>query len=298
MNLRQIEVFQAVMQTGSTIEAARLLHVSQPGISRMLAHIELQLGLPLFERRKGRLLPTPQADALYAEVRQVYRGVQRIGDCVRALKEGGGQTLRVLCSPSTGLELVPQAVAHASQRLPAARFQIETLPAREITARLVGREADLAISTVPLDHPLLQSRPLGPWTLVCVFPQGHPLARHAAVEARELLRHRLIVFGADTPQARFVRARAASLSMPVHAAIEVRSGLMACALAAKGGGVAVVDDLTARAWSGRGLDSRPLAQAPLLRIEAVTSLQSATFSLAEQLVRQIEQQVRSGGGPG
>ena len=65
MNLRQIEVFQAVMQTGSTVEAARLLHVSQPGISRMLAHIELQLGLTLFERRKGKLLPTPQADALY-----------------------------------------------------------------------------------------------------------------------------------------------------------------------------------------------------------------------------------------
>ena len=56
MNLRQIEVFRAVMLAGSVTDAARSLHVSQPGISRMLSHIELQLGLRLFERRKGRLL--------------------------------------------------------------------------------------------------------------------------------------------------------------------------------------------------------------------------------------------------
>ena len=68
MNLRQIEVFRATMLTGSTADAARLLHVSQPGISRMIGHIELQLGLRLFERGKGRIKPTPEAHALYAEV--------------------------------------------------------------------------------------------------------------------------------------------------------------------------------------------------------------------------------------
>ncbi|MEO6018139.1 MAG: LysR family transcriptional regulator, partial [Polaromonas sp.] len=41
MNLRQIEVFRAVMLAGSVTGAAQLLHVSQPGISRMLAHVEL-----------------------------------------------------------------------------------------------------------------------------------------------------------------------------------------------------------------------------------------------------------------
>jgi DNA-binding transcriptional LysR family regulator len=60
MNLRQIEVFRAVMLAGSVTDAARSLHVSQPGISRMLSHIELQLGLRLFERHKGRLRPRPR----------------------------------------------------------------------------------------------------------------------------------------------------------------------------------------------------------------------------------------------
>ena len=65
MNIRQIEIFRAVMQAGSITGAAHLLHVSQPGVSRMLAHIELQLGLALFERTRGKLRPTPEAQALY-----------------------------------------------------------------------------------------------------------------------------------------------------------------------------------------------------------------------------------------
>ena len=88
MNLRQIEVFRAIMLAGSITDAARLLHVSQPGISRMLGHIELQLGLRLFERRRGRLHPTPEAQALYAEVDRVYQGVQRVDEKARDLREG------------------------------------------------------------------------------------------------------------------------------------------------------------------------------------------------------------------
>ena len=55
MNLRQIEVFRAVMITGSVSGAARLLHVSIPAVSRLLSHTESRLGFLLFERVKGRL---------------------------------------------------------------------------------------------------------------------------------------------------------------------------------------------------------------------------------------------------
>ena len=58
MRLKHIEVFHAVMQTGSVSAAARLLHVTQPAVSRTLQHAELQLGFPLFERVRGRLTPT------------------------------------------------------------------------------------------------------------------------------------------------------------------------------------------------------------------------------------------------
>ena len=58
MNLRQMEVFRAVMLTGGVGGAAQLLHVSQPAISKVLAQAQKQAGFALFERVKGRLLPT------------------------------------------------------------------------------------------------------------------------------------------------------------------------------------------------------------------------------------------------
>jgi len=56
-----IEYFRAVMESGSVSGAAALLNVSQPNVSRMIKYTEMRLGLTLFERRKGRLQPTPEA---------------------------------------------------------------------------------------------------------------------------------------------------------------------------------------------------------------------------------------------
>lgn len=61
INLRQIEVFRAIMMTGSISGAAKLLNVSQPAISRLISYTETRVGLVLFERIKGRLYPTPEA---------------------------------------------------------------------------------------------------------------------------------------------------------------------------------------------------------------------------------------------
>ena len=53
LNLRQIEVFRAIMLTGSISGAAKLLNVSQPAVSRLIAYTESRVGLMLFERIKG-----------------------------------------------------------------------------------------------------------------------------------------------------------------------------------------------------------------------------------------------------
>src|SRR5687768_8239468 len=64
MNLRQMEVFRAVMVSGGVNSAAALLHVSPPAISKVLAQAAKSTGLVLFERVRGRLIPTPEAQQL------------------------------------------------------------------------------------------------------------------------------------------------------------------------------------------------------------------------------------------
>ena len=57
MNLRQLEVFQAVMQTGNMSAAARLICITPSAVSKTISHTELQLGYKLFTRGKGTLAP-------------------------------------------------------------------------------------------------------------------------------------------------------------------------------------------------------------------------------------------------
>jgi DNA-binding transcriptional LysR family regulator len=293
MNLRQIEVFRAVMLAGSVPGAAQLLHVSQPGISRMLAHIELQLGLRLFERSRGKLRATPEAQALYAEVEQVYRGVQRIDDRARDLKTGGGLALRVLASPSTALEAVPRAVAELSVQYPTARIYMETQLVREMVGQLARGEADVAISTLPIEHALLASQAIGSWSLACVFAAGHPFAARRSVGVRELLEEPLIAFSPDTPQGRLLHDWSREHGVAPRSRVEVRSGQAACALAACGAGVAIVDDLTARAWQSSKLGFRPLARSPSFEVRAVHNASLPPSALAHSFVERVKAGLRA-----
>ena len=63
--LRQMEVFRAVMLTGSINAAAKMLYVSQPAVSKLVAHTETTLGPRRFERAKGRPAPPAKAPAVF-----------------------------------------------------------------------------------------------------------------------------------------------------------------------------------------------------------------------------------------
>lgn len=78
MRLRHIEVFQAIVQTGSISAAARLLNVSQPNVSRVLNHAEQQLGFALFERRAQGMVVTAEGRRLLPEVEDIYQRLQSI----------------------------------------------------------------------------------------------------------------------------------------------------------------------------------------------------------------------------
>ncbi len=78
MRLRHIEVFHAIYSCGSVTRAAEVLNVSQPSVSKVLAHAEQQLGYRLFDRIKGKLVPTPEADQLFTHVDEVNESLDRM----------------------------------------------------------------------------------------------------------------------------------------------------------------------------------------------------------------------------
>src|SRR3569833_4459823 len=78
INSRQVEAFRAMMLTGSVTEAAKLMKVTQPAVSRLLRDLQALLKMELFERRGTGLVPTAAALALYTEVERSFVGLERI----------------------------------------------------------------------------------------------------------------------------------------------------------------------------------------------------------------------------
>lgn len=161
MRLRHIEVFNAVMLTGSVSAAARLINVTQPAVSRILAHAELQLGFALFQRTRGRLVPTREAQILHPHFEQLFAqlgDVQRLA--ARLRQEERKDELRILTVFALSFEVLPRALRAFRIQYPGVAVTIDALHSPQIVAALVRQEADLGFVFTGVAHPCCAPLPL------------------------------------------------------------------------------------------------------------------------------------------
>ena len=116
VRLRHIEVFGAIISTGSAAGAAKLLHISQPAISKILKHAEQSLGFALFIRDKGRLVPTPEAIRLRQELVPLEDQLRRIRRLSTTLAQGAVRPLAIALTPAIAYSVLPRAIAAWSTR--------------------------------------------------------------------------------------------------------------------------------------------------------------------------------------
>lgn len=291
MNLRQIEVFRAVMQAGSISGAASALHVSQPAVSRLIRYLEVKLSVALFERTGGRLHPTPEARALMREIDSAYRGIDRVRQCAEQLRHGVADTLRISTNLSPALELVPRAIAALKAAMPRLHISVEIATHAEITEQLLGGTCDIGVAAfVQAQHPAVTAQLIGEGDVLCAMAASHPLAGAKRLKLQELQQHDIISFGTETPHGKLV----AGLLGAAHSAspaptVEVRYAYVACSIAASGWGIALVDDLTASRFERDGLVLRPLAQPVRYQAYALGSAQRPLSAAGRELARLLGQ---------
>ncbi len=97
INFRQLEVLKTLLATGSTIATAKSMGLSQSGVSRLLQQLETDLELRLFDRDKGRLIPTPEASILARDAETILLGLNRFSGLAEDLRSGakGPELVRV-----------------------------------------------------------------------------------------------------------------------------------------------------------------------------------------------------------
>ncbi|MEY2249523.1 LysR family transcriptional regulator [Comamonas sediminis] len=282
LNMRQLEVFHAIMTTGTISGAALALHVSQPALSRALAHCEARLGYLLFERQGRRLQPTPEAQRLHEEARDLYRGLDRLNTLAQRIGQAGVDTLHLACSATFANTLIPQALQQLMRYSPQLRVDFRTATYDELPEYLLSGQADVGVSLVESNHPGLKSRLIGRQHLVCVLPPQHPLADRALVDPVELCETAWIGYPPDTPLGRLC---ASALTMDVSSAsIQVRSPAIALSCVQTGLGAAIVDASCIPPIPRDDIVVRPLTADVYSDIWAITSARQPCAAAGQQFI--------------
>lgn len=302
MRLRHIEVFHAIMLTGSVSGAARMLHVTQPAVSRTLQHAELQLGFALFERAGGRLQPTPEAQALFPQVERLF---EQLGDVQRLsanLQAGRGQgVLRVLTVPGLGLEIFPRAVQLFRVRHPQVLVCHQTLHTTQIASALVLQEADVGYVFNMGGHPALVSEEMARQPVVCVAPKGMlpgDVLRSGVVSLAQLAGLPVIGVDRSDPLGRVLDLAQDEAQVRLSEVVSVQTYHVGLALAHQGVGMALVEACTAVSADRSRVDVLQLAPALHAAVHALRAKAQAPSQAMSAFTRCMRQALRQAlGGP-
>ena len=153
MNLRQLEAFRATIRCGSITEAAKMMHISQPSVSRLIADLEQSAGFPLFLRVGRGLAPTVEGRHFYEGVEGMFMGIDRLQDLAKSIRTSRGGTISIGAIQSIATIELPKAISHLYHENPDIEFAVQprNTPAildavqmRQLDLGIVGREPDYA----------------------------------------------------------------------------------------------------------------------------------------------------------
>jgi DNA-binding transcriptional LysR family regulator len=186
VNLRQIEALKAVVETGTVSRAAELLNISQPGTSKLITHLELDTGLKLFDRLKGRLAPTEHGMRLYDEIERIFAGVQQVENAITAIRREEQGRVAVGALPALSASFVHRATISFLDSHPDVFCSVESLSSEWVVERVVSRQLDVGLISPLIDNPYLVREPLLAQALVCVMPPDHPLTAKLVIQPKDL----------------------------------------------------------------------------------------------------------------
>lgn len=241
MNLRQLEIFGAVMSTGTTVGAANLLNVSQPAVSQMILHMEDQLKFELFHRQRGRLVPTQEAELLFTKAQKVFEAFEATRFVVDQIKGKLIGELRVVCTPALGNAVVPLAISRFREGRPDVKVSVEVGSLDYVQNSVEIGKADVGVHYLQQEHPLLNRMMLGDLSMICIFPEGHPFEEKDVIRPADISGHPFISVSANDPMGAVIENAFKQANVEMHRAIEVRYGYTARDLVALGQGVALVE---------------------------------------------------------
>ncbi|WP_172292796.1 LysR substrate-binding domain-containing protein [Pseudoruegeria sp. HB172150] len=284
MNFRQMEIFYAIITTGSVTAAARSLNLSQPAATKILRHAEDRLGFKLFHRIKGRLLPTDDAMVILHDVERVFQDVVTVRQTVSDVRLGRTGALSVVGVPPVCQVVIPKAIARFKQDRPEVQISFAQREGNAAMQYVATQRADIGLSFLVPIHSSLQSQTILERDMACIVPLGHPFASRSHVTALDMENQPLITYPNDSKLNPFIEAAFTSSRVEIRHSIQATSILTTWGLVQQGAGVGIVENISQLEDLYSNIAVVPFKPSIPIRLDVITPNMKPPSRLASQFI--------------
>lgn len=179
LTLRQLQIFAAVAESGSTVAAATSVALSQSATSAALKELERGLGVRLFDRVGRRLLLNENGRALLPSARALLDGAKTVAEGFAPHRAGMQADLRLAASTTIGNYMLPPLLARFRLEQPNVHLQLRIGNTLDVVTAVAAFEADLGLIEGPCHSPSLTVLPWRDDELAIVAAPDHPLSQAA-----------------------------------------------------------------------------------------------------------------------
>lgn len=258
LNLRQLEAFRALMLGKTVTRAAEMLFITQPAVTRLIADLELAVGFPLYERRKKRLHPTPEAWAFFEEVDHSFSGLVKITLAAREIREFRRGSLSIGALPALALGFLPGVISDFSAGRPDVSLSLQVRSSHKISELVAMQRIDVGFTEVSNIDAGVSAELLLKTNLVCLLPPDHRLVKRKNLNASDLDGERFVASGGwqntRSEIDRYFESRGVKRKMQIDTQLFASVGDFVLA----GAGISMVDPITAERFQQLGAVVRPL----------------------------------------
>ncbi|NLY80329.1 MAG: LysR family transcriptional regulator [Lysinibacillus sp.] len=187
MEIQQLEYFKVVAETEHMTQAAEMLNISQPALSKSISNIEHEIGVPLFDRQ-GRSIVLNRYGKLFLEsVNHILEEFNKAKQEINGLVRPGYGEVSLGFIHTLGMEVVPELMAHIPEKYPNMKFTLTQASSLNLLNRLEEGVIDLCLSqrieskTVDIEWIELYKE-----ELFVIVPENHRFASRESICLQEI----------------------------------------------------------------------------------------------------------------
>lgn len=291
LRFRQLQAFHAIVETGTVTGAAEALGISQPGVSNLIAELERQAGLKLFERMHGRLVPTPEAELMHREVDTVVRGLHRVTQTVVDLQNKQVGQLQIASQHSMSFGFMPRLIAAFAKTRPDLNITFQSQYSSKIQEWILSGLFEIGVCEMPILYDTLHCYPFNVDTRIALH-RDNPLAQNDILTPALLHDEPFVVMGTDHITLRRLRASFEEAGTTLKARVHSHLFKNLLDFVKEGMGVALVDRFCTEFDEDVRFVARPFDPPVQMQMAVITSSTRPLSQIGKEFLELLLQELQ------